>query len=77
VDHFLARYHCGIALRNGDVDAVRDAIVMAARDPAGLEVMGNAGSVGYHADLSREVALARYEAVVADCLAEPARDVLT
>ena len=76
VDHFLARYSCGIAIRNGDVDAVRDAIVMAARDPAGLELMGNAGSVGYHADLSRESALARYEAVVADCLAEPARDVL-
>ena len=75
MDHFLARYSCGIATRNGDVDAVRDAIVMAARE-AGLELMGNAGSVGYHADLLRESALARYEAVVADCLAEPARDVL-
>jgi len=76
VDHFLTRYRCGIAVRNGDAIAVRDAIVMAARNPARLEAMGNAGSIGYLADLSRDAALARYEAVVADCLSERSRDAL-
>jgi colanic acid biosynthesis glycosyl transferase WcaI len=68
VDQFLAQYQCGIALRNGDVGGVCTAIVNASRDPGVLASMGEAGRRGYAADLCREAALARYEAVFADCL---------
>lgn len=68
VDHFLTRYGCGIALRNGDVAGVCNAIVNASQTPEALRAMGAAGASGYEADLSRTAALARYEAVVAHCL---------
>jgi glycosyltransferase involved in cell wall biosynthesis len=69
IDHLLEQYDCGPALRNGDVAGVCRAILEANADRERLAARGQAGQRGYEANLRRELGLARYEAVVAECVA--------
>jgi len=73
IDHLIERYHCGEALRNGDAAGVCQAILAASADRASLARRGESGRRGYETDLRRELGLARYEAVVAECLTSEGR----
>ena len=73
IDHLIERYHCGEALRNGDTAGVCSAILAASVDRAGLAQRGESGRRGYEAELRRELGLARFEAVVAECLVPEGR----
>lgn len=70
VDVMLGRYGCGVCIKNGDVEAVCRALVEVTDDSARFEVMGRAGQTAYAQQLAREHGLARYAAVVSECLAE-------
>ena len=68
VDHAIEQHGCGYTLRNGDVDGVCGAILDAAADPVRLSALGESGQRGYNTEFRRELGLARYEDVVAECL---------
>ena len=67
IDHLIERFDCGEALRNGDVDGVCRAILAASLDRESLLRRGESGKLGYEATLGRELGLAKYEAIIAEC----------
>jgi len=74
IDHLVERHDCGFALRNGDVDGVRRALVDANADRAVLASRGESGRRGYDAELARQHGLERYASLVACCLAAQSPD---
>jgi glycosyltransferase involved in cell wall biosynthesis len=68
IDHLIERFDCGEALRNGDVDGVCRAILAACLDRESLLRSGESGKLGYEAALGRELGLAKYETIIAECL---------
>jgi glycosyltransferase involved in cell wall biosynthesis len=68
IDHLIERYDCGNALRNGDVAGVCAALRAASADREALQRRGESGRRGYETDLQRPLGLARYAALVEECL---------
>jgi len=73
IDHLIEQYDCGYALRNGDVEGVRKAVLDAHADRERLQARGRAGQAGYDAYLRRDLGLARYASVIAECLPSECR----
>jgi len=68
IEALIERYGCGYSVRNDDVDGVAAAILAAAHDAVALADRGERGRLGYEAELRRELGLAAYESVIAECL---------
>lgn len=68
-DALIRRHGFGFHARNGDPLGVADVILRSHRDSEALAILGEAGRRAYEGGLTREHALARYEAVVRAALA--------